>query len=51
MVSVYRTELKVNGLFEICSSPNTNIAPEGSANMIPVPTATFPPAIITRKAN
>ena len=50
MVSVYRNELEVNGLYGLCPSPNINIAPEGSANMIPVPTATFPSAVINHKA-
>jgi hypothetical protein len=50
MVSVYRIELEVNGLIGIFPSPNTNIALEVSANMIPVPKATFPSVIITHKA-
>jgi len=50
MVSVYRIELEVNGLIGIFSSPNTNIALEVSANMIPVPKATFSSVIISHKA-
>jgi len=50
VVSVYRNELDVNGVIGIFPSPNTNIALEVSAKIIPVPTATFLSVIITHKA-
>jgi len=50
IVSVYRNELEVNELIGIFPSPNANIALEVSANIISVPTATFPSVIITHKA-
>jgi hypothetical protein len=49
MVLVYRNKLVLNGLIGIFPSPNINIVLEGSAKIIPVPTATFPPVIITHK--
>jgi hypothetical protein len=50
MISVYRNKLEVNGVIRIFPSPNSNIALEGSANIIPELTATFPPVMITHKA-
>lgn len=50
VVSVYRNELDVNGVIGIFPFPNTNIALEVSAKIIPVPTATFLSVIITHKA-
>lgn len=49
MVLVYRNERVLNGLIGSFPSPNTNIALEGSANIIAVPTATFSPVIIIHK--
>jgi hypothetical protein len=49
MISVYRNELEVNGLIGFFSYPNSNIALEVSANIIPVPTATSASVTIIHK--